>query len=471
MTPNSNHLMCLTMKNIYRIAMTLAACFASFMPTVAQHTESGFFNENYVYRYQMNPAIENRGFFISMPALGNLDMSLNGTLNLKDFIYNVDGKTTTFMNPKISAEEALDGFKDMNRIGTDVKVGVLAVGFKGFGGYNTLTVNARANVQTRLPYEVFSILKEGPTNKTYDIADMGARGTVWAEVGISHSHSLDKFVKGLRIGAGMKVLVGGADVAAHFNKAQLTFSDETWSLTNDAYIEASMKGLTYEHDFNDNTNREYVSGVDVDNTGINGYGVAFDFGAQYKLGKDWEFDLSFVDLGFINWKNNMLATTNGEQTVRTSDFIFSPDDHAANSFEDELDRMADDLSLLYELDDAGDQGKRKTTLGATMYAGAKYSLPVYRKLSFGVLNTTRIQGEYSWTDFRFSANIAPCKVLSASINYGVGTFGSTFGWIFNFHPKGFNLFLAQDYTLGKLAKQGVPLTSNASVNLGVNLLF
>ena len=35
----------------------------------------------------------------------------------------------------------------------------------------------------------------------------------------------------------------------------------------------------------------------------------------------------------------------------------------------------------------------------------------------------------------------------------------------------FNFFVGQDHLLGKLAKQGVPLSSNGAVNLGMNFLF
>ncbi len=107
-------------------------------------------------------------------------------------------------------------------------------------------------------------------------------------------------------------------------------------------------------------------------------------------------------------------------------------------------------------------------LGATINTGVQFTLPAYRKLNFGLLNTTRIQGAYSWTDFRLSANIAPVKCLSGSVNISEGTFGFGFGWLVNLHTKGFNLFLGMDRTLGKLTKEGIPLNSNASFNFGMN---
>jgi hypothetical protein len=80
-------------------------------------------------------------------------------------------------------------------------------------------------------------------------------------------------------------------------------------------------------------------------------------------------------------------------------------------------------------------------------------------------------GKYSWTEFRLSANVAPTNIFSASANMALGTYGTSFGWLLNFHPSGFNLFVGMDHTLGKLAKQGVPLSGRANVNIGINFPF
>ena len=67
--------------------------------------------------------------------------------------------------------------------------------------------------------------------------------------------------------------------------------------------------------------------------------------------------------------------------------------------------------------------------------------------------------------------MAPVKIFSATANMAVGSYGCGFGWLANLHVTGFNLFLGMDHTLGKLTKDGVPLSSNASVNFGMNVLF
>ena len=436
----------------------------------AQYTSSGYFTDGYLYRHELNPAFGSSQGYISMPVLGNLNLGLRGDLHMQNFIYNVNGRTTTFMNPNVSADEVLANVKDQNKLSLDLKMQLLSFGFKGLGGYNTFGLNVRTNMGVNLPGNLFRMAKEGLENKTYDLSGLDVQAKAYAEVALGHSHKIND---NLTIGAKAKVLIGGAGVTAKLNQADLALNPNGyWDVTADAEIQASVKGLKFETEMADReTNpRKHVSGMDIDGAGINGLGVAFDLGAEYKINRDLSVSAAILDLGFINWKQTMLAKTYDNNKFTTSKYTFNVDDEATNNFEDEMDRLVDDLAALADLEDKGDIGKRKDGLDATMNLGVEYKLPVYRKLSFGLMNTTRF-GDYSWTDFRLSANIAPVKVLSMGVNYSVGTYGSSFGWIFNLHPSGFNLFLAMDHTLGKVSKEFVPLHSNAHVNLGINFPF
>lgn len=444
-------------------AMILTAAAVS-----AQNTRSGYFLEDYTYRFQLNPAMENSKGFVAMPALGNMNIAMNGTLKVSDVIYNVDGKTTTFLNPGVSAQEVMNNISDKNRIGADLRVTILAAGFKAWGGYNTISLSARASLEAQLPGSIFSLAKEGVANKTYDISNLRAFGSAFGELALGHSRPVgDKW----RVGGALKFLVGGGYLDARLNHADLTLGENDWTITTEAEISANIKGLKYKTDLNDKTGHRYVSGAEIDGAGINGFGMAVDLGAVYKPSRDWTVSAALLDLGFINWSNNMLASTNGVKTFNTDRYTFNVDDDKTNSFENEWEKMKDDLSALYELDDMGDTGSKTRALGATMNIGVEYTLPVYRRLSFGLLNTTRIQGSYSWTDFRLSANIAPVKCFDASVNMSAGTYGVGFGWLLNFHTTGFNFFVGMDRTMAKVTKQFVPLNSNASVNLGINFPF
>ena len=453
-----------------KVIISAAMAAMILLPTAlrAQDLSSGYFVEDYTYRYQMNPAFGNSQNFISMPALGNLNVGLHGNLGISDVLYNVDGKTTTFMNPKLSSDEVLKNINDVNRIGTLDKIGILSAGFKAFGGYNTVSINAVADVSVKVPGEMFNLLKNGVANKTYDLGDLRASGVAYGEIAFGHSRQV---MKGLRVGATLKFMLGGGYMDAHMRNANLVLGENEWTVTTDADLRSSVKGLTYKTKVNDRTGHRYVNGIDVDGTGLNGFGMALDLGAVYETPvKGLTVSLALLDLGFISWNNDMLATTNGEKTFTTDKYTFNADDDAPNSFSKEWDRLRDDFSAIYELDDMGDQGGRTSMPHATLNIGVQYALPMYNKLTFGLLNTTRLAGDFT-TDFRLSANIAPCRIFSGGVNLGVGTFGASFGWVANLHLTGFNFFLGMDRVPGKLCKQGVPLSSNAQVTMGINFPF
>lgn len=450
------------MKQIFKSAVAASLIFSAAAGASAQN-RSAYFTDNYTYRFMLNPAFANEKGFFSMPALGQLNMATQGNVGIDNFLYVVNGKTTTFMNPDVSASEFLGGLKDRNRLGFNTKVGVLAVGFNAFRGYNTVSVNMNGDVAFSMPKSVFSLLKQGVENRTYDISDFDAHASAYVEVALNHSRQI---TSQLRVGAAVKFLVGAGNVDINMKKAHLALGENDWDVLTNAEIQANLAGLRYQTEYSKETGRDYVSGMDMDKMGVGGYGLAFDLGATYELNDDWRFSLAFNDLGFISWKNNVVASTQGDRCFRLGDYTLDPAD-MSGSFDD----MEDRLYTLYQLDDLGDKGSRTRAIAATMNVGAEYVFPLYRPLTFGLLNTTRMAGEFTWTDFRLSAQVRPVKCLSAAVNYGIGTFGSSFGWVLNLSTTGFNLYVGMDHTLGTLTKQGIPLNPNSQISVGINFPF
>lgn len=453
---------------IKALALVVAAGTAS--QASAQLTYSGYFLDNYTYRYQMNPAFANESNFVAMPVLGDLNLAMHGNLNLSDLLYSVDGKTVLFTNPAVSASEVLGNISDKNRLGAGVKLDIMSAGWKAWGGFNTVTLSLNANANVSVPGTFFRLAKEGIENKTYDIKNMYGNANAYMTLALNHSRDILQ-VPGLRAGAAMKFYIGGGNVDFKFNRAELELAENNWKAIVDADIYASVTGFRYDHEYNDRTGREYVSGGNLDDGfGLNGFGIGFDLGAEYKW-QDFRFSVAVLDLGFISWGKTQWASTNGEQTVSTDAYTFNVNSDASNSFDNELDRLGDDLTNLYQLSDNGELGSRTRAMGATLNFGVDYEFPYYRPLHFGILNSTVINGAYTWNQTRISADVAPVKWVSAGINMEAGTFGVGFGWLLNFNTKGFNCFVGMDHTIGKLSKQMIPLKSNACFNFGINFPF
>ena len=216
---------------------------------------------------------------------------------------------------------------DHNRLGFDIRENILSVGFGMLGGYSTINLSARANVNVSLPKSIFSFLKEGVTNDTYEIDGLKARAIGYAELSLGHSRNITSEI---RVGANVKVLLGAGSFKADLDRATLALNRDSWDIITDASIHTSLKGLNYETSYSEDTHREYVSGIDGSFKPINGLGFGIDLGATYapKALNDWEFSAAVLDLGFIKWDNDLLATTNGERRFQSSIYNFSADDNA-----------------------------------------------------------------------------------------------------------------------------------------------
>ena len=457
------------MNNIIKRLSISAMLTTAIATGAAQNTYSGYFIENYDYRFQMNPAMGNEKGFVSFPGLGNLNIDMHGSLHLNEVIYSRNGKTMLFTNPQIGVDEAMKKFGDRNKLGTSEKIDILTVGFNAFGGYNALSLGVVANADVSVPGALFSLAKEGISNKTYDVENLFGNVNAYAQLALNHSRDI-KQVPGLRVGGSLKFLIGAGSMDFRLKEAKLMLGEDKWKAITQAEVYASVGGFKYKYDTSDATGKEYVSGGEIDSYKLQGFGMALDLGATYKW-RDFKFSAAVLDLGFMNWGKTQKASTDGVQEISTDAYIFNADEDAPNSFSKEWHRFTDNLASLYQMTEVEEQSSYTRALAATLNFAGEYELPYYRNLHFGFLNSTRINGKYTWTQFRFSANVRPVKCLSADVNMVVGTYGVGFGWLFNLHCPGFNLFLGMDRTLGKLAKQGVPLNSNASVNFGINFPF
>ena len=464
----------------YILAVALTASAGTMM---AQELNSAYFVDDFKYRHDMNAAFGNDQTYIAIHALGNLNVRLQGSLGVGDVLFkNPDfgikegaKKTTTFMHPGISASDALSGIdKDGNNLIFDMDIPIVSVGFKSFGGYNTIELKDRSHIAVQLPYSLFDFAKN-MSNKQYSFDDLGARGWTYVELGFGHSRQI---MDNLRVGAKVKFLFGGAYADLSMDDMQANLEGDKWILRGKAKAELNMKGAKFKSEQKDYKGRtgyyNQVNGLDTDNLGLAGFGLGLDLGAVYEF-KDFALDwldgtkvsLALNDLGFISWNNSMVAESSGDPF----EFTGFKMKYENGSFENGGDNIGDDLADFAHLEDKGEGSGKTTALAATMRLGVEYPLPVYDKVTFGLLGTHRFDGDYSWTEGRLSANYKPLTWLDGGINMAVTSFCTTMGWVLNVHPKGMNVFMGMDHMVGKTGASSVPLDSNVSFNFGLNVAF
>ena len=120
------------MNKIYSRIAALALMLAS-VNTMAQDLESAFFADGYLYRHEMNPAIENSQNYVSMLLLGNLNFSMSGNLGIRDVMFHKNGNLMLFTNPQVDAKEFLNGIPGKSKINESNRINIMGAGFKAWG--------------------------------------------------------------------------------------------------------------------------------------------------------------------------------------------------------------------------------------------------------------------------------------------------------------------------------------------------
>lgn len=461
------------MKKLSKYICTALASACIAAPLAAQELRSSYFAETSNFKHQLNPALLDTGY-VAMPLLGNINIGATGNVGLTNFIYKNTGANkdryplTTFMSPTVSADKFLGGLHDKNRADLYVNYNIFSVGFKAFGGVNLVELNLRSNTNLSLPLELFEFMKTTGSRERYDLSGIGVRTQNYAELAFGHSRNINDR---LRIGAKMKLLFGLAYADMDVRKMNVTLNEDRWDIEGDARITAAVMNTELEHDLSKPLSpdgRPRVDELDVSG-GLAGFGLAFDLGASYKLLPDLTLSAGLTDLGFIKYGSAAHASSAGQWTFDgfKNDIYVSGTNDGSNKLGDQFEQIGDDLEEIFAVYDDGKKAS-SSAMAATLNIGAEYTLPVYRKLRFGFLYTSRIHGLYSYHQGMLSVNCRPVNWFEIGINGAATSSGMTWGGLINFHARHFNLYVGSDRILGKVSKEFIPLNNlNANVNIGM----
>lgn len=457
------------MKNLNKY-LAVAVMVGAATGVSAQALNSGYFLDGYLFKHQLNPALESDKAYFSIPVLGNINIGTRGNIGLGNFLYpTANGGLTTFMNSSISAEEFLNGLSTNNKLAMNVDMSILSAGFRAWGGFNTIDIGLRSHTALNIPKDMLEFMKVGQSGPTtvYDMGDMGMSSANYVEVALGHSRQInDK----LRVGAKVKFLLGGMYADMSLKNTHVTLSENEWVVSANGEMNIAAKGMTVPEkdgglvDFDN---------IEYDSPGLSGFGLGIDLGATYEVIDNLTVSAAIKDLGFIGWSNNTYASTNNEpwRFDGFENLTFS-DDKEEDKLENQLDALGDEFEDYANLHRRSTGEKLSKALAATLVVGAEYALPMYDKLSFGLLSTTRFNGPYTWSEGRLSANVSPLSWLEGGVNVAVSSFGTSAGWILNLHPKGFSIFLGMDCLVGKVNPQFIPVNNaNASFSCGFNVTF
>lgn len=411
------------------------------MSVSAQTLNSLYFLDGNTQRHLLNPALTCESNWVSTPF--NMSINMNSNLGLEAFLRPYgNNEMITFLHPSITAEDAMSKFKDMNTFEFDVDYNILTVGFKAFGGINSIGLSVKSRTGLYLPKDIFTFMKAGQESDVteYVIDDMSARTQNYAEIALGHSRTINKK---LTVGAKVKFLLGVGYANANVEKMRIYMSDNKWMIEQKSTFTAS-KGInliTKDNGEIDDFDYEFNMG---------GFGLGLDLGATYKVMDNLNVSLAVTDLGFIKWSDASVHNN------LNSSFEYTGFDNIAHEdsqvFEDAAEDVGDQLEELIRYGKDSKTTSHTSSLYTTFRAGAEYGL-LKNKISVGLLGTMRVGTPKSYTEGMLSFNFKPFKYFKAAINGSVANTHSSLGGVICLG----NFFIGGDYILAKYSKQVIPV--------------
>lgn len=451
------------MKKIKYIAIfsLLAMCSVK---GIAQTAKSAYFLDGTFHNYKLNPAMDaERGFFSL--GVGNLSLGTNSNVGISHFLFPKEDHLTTFMSGTVKQDEFLNRLPQSIRFGESIDETLMALGFRMLGGYTTLSVSLHSSASIALPKGFFEFAKKGLQEDHYDFSGININTMNYAAATLGYSHEI---FDGFRLGVNLKYLMGIGYADATFDKLNIEMSEDQWMVEAHAQAQAALlTKVTLEEGKPTLGNLQMASFTPAAS------GFAVDLGVVYDMDNivpGLTLSGSILDLGKINWQY-MMSIQNDATTIRWEGFKEANIYDLEGALKDEVGKLEEYAGQMMELN-VSDFRAESTKLNATMYLGAEYNLPFYRNLSFAVLYGKNFSPyAYSgWEEVRGYVNYAPIKWLEFSANAGQTTFGTSWGWMFNFHPKLVSFFVGSDYMISYVTPQYIPLNDlNYHITFGVNM--
>ena len=264
-----------------------------------------------------------------------------------------------YRNVKLSGRDYLNG---------TASVDVFMLSFRSGKGRFSLNVTER--LQARLGYSdaLFEAIAVGNTpGETLDFGGYWLRGMHYREIGLGYNRKLledDKLVVGGRI----KTLFGMANI--HTKKADFSVATGKDSALYALTLRSDMRVQTAGISSAQNDAAAYIT-----NTG--NFGMGIDLGATYQYNDKISFSASIIDLGFINWQEDV---TNYRSA---GEFEFAGADNdgllTGGGFDVDVTALTDSVANTFEIIE--DSASYRTGLPTKMYLTGYYRLARNTKAS------------------------------------------------------------------------------------------
>ena len=432
----------------------------------AQYANTLYFMNEIAERNNMNPAFTpSCNFYLDFIFLPNVYFSFgNDNFIMRDFIYNQNGKTQTFLSSKESLELFFKNLQPTTTINFNYNLNILSFGFQVKKSYFTFDLGLNMDVATYLPSDLLKFALYGTPDpngiNTFNLSLLGIDASLYSNAAIGYMYKINKQ---LTIGAKAKLLMGYANINTSINKLNLNASRQEWSLETDGTINASLpiRFNTLENGNIDFGSIQMNSANELLELLYNpaGIGAAIDLGIKYEPVKNLVISASVTDLGMIYWsRNSFSASMQGSHSIDELIDYTLGDTLSTDAIVDKFTGLGNEI--LNSMHTDGENKPYKSMLRGNFFLGAEYGI-LKNRISLGVVNRLKFKDTHLQDEVTVALNLRPIHWFNATVSHSFinGRLG-TLGLGLNVKAGIMNMYIIADY---------IP-TSYAQISLGDNAL-
>lgn len=432
----------------------------------AQYANTLYFMNEIAERNNMNPAFTpSCNFYLDFIFLPNVYFSFgNDNFIMRDFIYNQNGKTQTFLSSKESLELFFKNLQPTTTINFNYNLNILSFGFQVKKSYFTFDLGLNMDVATYLPSDLLKFALYGTPDpngiNTFNLSQLGIDASLYSNAAIGYMYKINKQ---LTIGAKAKLLMGYANINTSINKLNLNASRQEWSLETDGTINASLpiRFNTLENGNIDFGSIQMNSANELLELLYNpaGIGAAIDLGIKYEPVKNLVISASVTDLGMIYWsRNSFSASMQGSHSIDELIDYTLGDTLSTDAIVDKFTGLGNEI--LNSMHTDGENKPYKSMLRGNFFLGAEYGI-LKNRISLGVVNRLKFKDTHLQDEVTVALNLRPIHWFNATVSHSFinGRLG-TLGLGLNVKAGIMNMYIIADY---------IP-TSYAQISLGDNAL-
>lgn len=404
------------MKYIFTLLLS-----AALYSAVAQNPQVLYYM-NLPQNHFLNPAMRpSNSVYIGLPGFSGAGINAsNNFLNYSDlFARGQRDSIMSFLHPDFDKAEFMSKIKNKNSIEPMVNVPLFGLGFTAGESYIFLDINERVVGNMVIPGDILRLGLQGNeqfVGSEIDLSSLRGDLKYYRELGLGFSKN---FTNRLRLGFKAKMLFGITTLSIR-NKALNIAVNDDYSHTMNADVVMNFSGPFRAYmDNGGNLDSLVFDDSRFEDGGAADFllkprnlGMSLDLGATYELNDKISVSAAITDIGYINWKNETTnLKVNG--TYRFDGFDVSDVAAGTISFDSLASATLDSLKDAFVFDDSRDPFTTFQPFGVTF--GGRYN--VTRKLSVGLLSSSRIIGKQIKEELTLSANLNLGNALCLSAAY------------------------------------------------------